>query len=159
MNRHNFLGHLALATAFILMAAFVGQVRRWQNDSKIHREPAVVSQPGPTSISVARDGAEVLVKFKSGTTLDFIRGIARSHNDEVEDEIESVDGLAVIRDGDGLDAREVASEYSELSSVEYAEPNYIIDLEDPAAGRIFHGDELRNAPLASNVFGDLPNDP
>jgi subtilisin family serine protease len=74
-----------------------------------------------------------------------IRNIAFRHHDILEDSIESVDGLAVLRDEDGLTAEEVAEEYNSIKGlVEYAEPNYEITLDrDPSTGtrRVHPNDE------------------
>src|SRR2546423_15294367 len=128
MNRHNFLGHLALAITLIFLAAFAGQIRRWQNQPRPlieTRTEFVLGTP-----YVKRDRAEVLVRFRQGTTMERMRNIALSLNDRIEDRIESVKGLAVIEDEDGLDAEGVAAQYRAMTDlVEYAEPNFTITLE------------------------------
>src|SRR2546423_15113663 len=100
MNRKNLFAHLALATAIILAAAFIGQVRRWRHEWK----SVYVLRAGNDlkTVPVTPTGAEVLVRFKPGTTLDYIRSTASAHHDRLEDEIESVDGLAILEDEDGL---------------------------------------------------------
>ncbi|MBA3440288.1 MAG: hypothetical protein H0T92_10515, partial [Pyrinomonadaceae bacterium] len=127
MNRQNFLGHLALALALILVAAFIGQMRRMQS---WHRQlrPA-------ESVQSARAGAwlyeepawpaeaDVLVRFRSGTSKEAIDNITARFGDRIEDRIESVDGLTAIDDEDGLDPEAVVEEYRALPEVEYAEPN------------------------------------
>ncbi|HEX8096879.1 MAG TPA: S8 family serine peptidase, partial [Pyrinomonadaceae bacterium] len=90
--------------------------------------------------------AEVLVRFKPGTSVEIIKSIAANHNDEFEDEIESVSGLVVIEDEDGLDAESVAAEYRQLANVEYAEPNYEVRLDHEDGGKHRHA----NDPM----FGD-----
>ena len=35
MNRNNFLPHLAIALVLIFVAAFAGQLRKWQKDWKV----------------------------------------------------------------------------------------------------------------------------
>jgi subtilisin family serine protease len=157
MNRNNFLGHLALATAIILLAAFAGQVNRWRRDWRSGRNRAVVSRSDEFATQVIKKkGAEILVRFKPGTTLDYIKGIASAHHDQVQDEIESVDGLAVIEDEDGLEADAVANEYRNLSGVEYAEPNLEISLSDPFIGPVLSGSE---PGLGLELSGNIPNDP
>ena len=61
-----------------------------------------------------------------------IKKIAAKNNDRVEDEIETVNGLVAIDDLDNLDAKAVAEQYSKMTDlVEYAEPNFKIELDDP----------------------------
>ncbi|HYY55875.1 MAG TPA: S8 family peptidase [Pyrinomonadaceae bacterium] len=127
MNRQNFLGHLALALAIIALAALAGQVRRWQQSPSLvtNRPSATVSMPRQRAAS-----AEVQVRFRPGTTVDTMRNIARRFDDRLEDEIEAVDGLALIGDEDGKSAEEVAAEYRSLTGlVEYAEPVGQINLD------------------------------
>src|SRR5215210_5010731 len=133
MNRQNFLGHLMLALALIALAAFAGQMRRWQHHSQgvtVGTTTTMTSSSSGPRRFEKLTGAEVLVRFRPGTTVDRMRNIALRLNDRVEDEIEAVDGLAVIEDEDGLTAEEVAAQYRALSDlVEYAEPNYLIKLD------------------------------
>ncbi|MGB7925060.1 MAG: S8 family serine peptidase [Pyrinomonadaceae bacterium] len=157
MNRHNFLGHLALAITLIFLAAFAGQIRRWQNQPRAKFE---VEYKTETPV-IKREGAEVLVRFRPGTTLERMRNIARRLNDRIEDRIESVNGLAVIEDEDGVNAEAVAAQYRALTdSVEYAEPNFRITLEPE-----FQGDNesaySKRAPaeLDRDVPSGTPNDP
>jgi subtilisin family serine protease len=167
MNRNNFLGHLALALAVILLAAFAGQIRHWQLERSL-APPPPSSEAGQTEEAVDEaeggeqveetedsDDAKVLVLFKPGTSYEAIKSIAETHNDEVKDEIESVKGLALIEDEDGLDAEAVAEEYRHLPSVQYAEPNYQIKL-DPEVGNVNHYDSA--AQLAERVLNKKPND-
>jgi subtilisin family serine protease len=169
MNRNNFLGHLVLALAVVLLAAFAGQVRHWQQERlaapppppKIEvRETDDVSDGAEDGENVDEtdesEGAKVLVRFKHGTSVQAIENLARSHNDEVNDEIEAVNGLAVIEDEDGLDAEAVAAEYRHLPDVEYAEPSYDIKLE-PEIGNVAHYDS--SAELAGRLAANTPNDP
>jgi subtilisin family serine protease len=170
MNRNNFLGHLALALAVILLAAFAGQIRHWQQEQSLNQPPHppnVEVRETDESSAEAEDGddadetedgnaAEVLVRFKQGTSVEAIESIAKSHNDEVNDEIEAVKGLAVIEDEDGLDALAVAEEYRRLPEVEYAEPNYDIKLE-PEIGNVSHYDS--SAQLTERLLNNAPNDP
>lgn len=159
MNRQNFLGHLTLAVAIVIVAAFVGQMRRWERE-RIVRAP---SSPA-TFKKIERDGLiplrsvnerEMLVRFKPGITAEQIGRVAEVYRDEVEDVFESVSGLAVISDEDGLDAAEVAA-YRALPFVEYVEPNYGISLDDPEAeeGSDF---DFGDSPDFSKLAG--PNDP
>jgi subtilisin family serine protease len=130
MNRQNFFGHLALALTLILVAAFVGQIRRWQREASRYDTSIRTAPPATAPILPRRDKAEVLVRFRSGTTLEKIKAaIARLH-DRLEDRMEMINSnLAVIADEDGLSAEAVAAEYRRLPDVEYAEPNFTIQLE------------------------------
>ncbi len=131
MNRQNFLGHLTLALSVILLAAFVGQMRRWHTHSGTcaRYKMAVAVNPEGTD-NIARKKAEVLVRFRPKVTLAAMKEIAAAHNDRVEDQWEEVDGIVVIEDEDNETAEQVAAEYNALSGdVAYAEPNYEINLE------------------------------
>jgi subtilisin family serine protease len=129
MNRQNFLGHLALALALVALAALAGQMRRWQ--PRTHGVLVSGSPGGGFIPGRIPKRAEVLVRFRPGTTVDKMRAVARRLNDHVEDEIEAVDGLAVIEGEDRETAEGVAAQYRSLSElVEYAEPSYEINLDE-----------------------------
>jgi len=138
MNRNNFLPHVALALVLILIAAFAGQLRRWQTQWKerVRIIPAEEKRQTPTnSIETpyeARNiGApEVLVKFKAGVTDEAIERITVGLNDQVEDRIESVPGLEAIDDFDDESADLVAAQYRSLPEVEYAEPVFELSIEE-----------------------------
>ena len=146
MNRNNFLPHVALALVLILVAAFAGQLRRWQKQwrSSVRIMPAASkSRDAWNRDEIVRDDAgsfsepEVLVRFRSGISEATIRKITAHLHDQVEDEIESVPGLEVINDLDDADAEAVVAEYRALPEVEYAEKNYEISL-DHAGGDLKH---------------------
>lgn len=169
MNRQNLFGHLALALAIIMVAAFVGQMRRWERSYKDfgRHDEAVINDPHvrpDISVETAShpEHAEVLVRFRPGTSIDKIRAITARLNDRVEDRIESLDGLTVIGDNDGLVDEEVAAEYRALPEVEYAELNFEIELVEPEVNDIEEG-ESPALPYAGIVAGSpqdsLPNDP
>jgi subtilisin family serine protease len=138
MNRQNFFAHLALAVALVMLAAFAGQMNRMRF---AHRHdappappaarPAVGEEDAPASDFELVGDAEVLVRFREGTTDAEIAAITERLNDRVEDRFEYVEGEAVIADEDGLDAERVAAEYRALPEVVFAEPNFRIEL-DPA---------------------------
>jgi thermitase len=140
MNRNNFFIHLALALVLILVAAFAGQLSRWRKEWKSHlaRIPTAEKKRPATAEEIAlsetRFGRpEVLVKFKSGVSQETIERLTVQRHDRVEDRIENVAGLEAIDDLDNADAAVVVNEYSQLAEVEYAEPNYDIEL-DAAEG-------------------------
>ena len=136
MNRNNFFIHLALAFVLILVAAFAGQLNRWRKEWRSHIGPVPVSEKkrATTSEEIAMSETrfgrpEVLVKFKSGVTQETIERLTAQRHDRVEDRIENVAGLDAIDDLDNADAATVVNEYSKLPEVEYAEPNYDIELD------------------------------
>jgi subtilisin family serine protease len=139
MNRNNFFIHIALAVVLVLVAAFAGQLRRWQHEYKSRVRIMPVEEKtrrAATTEEVAEIEAralarpEVLVKFKPGVSESSIRDITAKFNDRVEDAIESVPGLEAIDDLDNADAVQTAAAYLALPEVEYAEPNYDISIED-----------------------------
>lgn len=141
MNRNNIFIHLALALVLILVAAFAGQLNRWRKDWKAHLGPVPATdkkRPATAeemALSETRNFGrpEVLVRFKSGVTQETIERLTALRHDRVEDRIENVAGLEAIDDLDNADAATIVSEYSQLPEVEYAEPNYDIEI-DVAAG-------------------------
>ncbi|HUQ33695.1 MAG TPA: S8 family peptidase [Pyrinomonadaceae bacterium] len=157
MNRQNFLGHLALALTLILLAGFAGQIRRWQGLRQPTRraELRVVggefgggekSEPATAKVYETESAqAEVLVRFRPGTTLERIKALALKNNDRFEDEFESISGLVALEDEDGLDAETVASEYSTLPDVEYAEPVFNIQMDHASPGKHKHADDEKFA--------------
>lgn len=154
MNRQNFLGHLALALTLIVLAGFAGQLRRWQN----RPQPALSSDFGSPyrerlsereenesteSVSAENDEAEVLVRFRPGTTMEKIKSYLIKNNDRLEDEYENINGLVAIDDLDGSDAEALAHWYAQLEDVEYAEPVYRIHLNHTSPGKHKHADDVR----------------
>jgi subtilisin family serine protease len=141
MSRNNIWVHLSIALALILVAALAGGVR--QLKKTIERSRGQVSAPASKpddqeSNSDEDDDAdkvEVLVRFRAGTTREIIDRITRQFHDEVEDRIESVDGLDVIEDEDGQSAADVVAQYRSLPEVEYAETNSEITLDHENRGR------------------------
>jgi subtilisin family serine protease len=137
MNRNNFLLHLALAIVLILIAAFAGQLSRWRKQWKaqVRIIPAAEKKRASTAEEMALAEArafgppEVLVKFKEGVSQATIDSLAARFHDRVEDRIENAPGWESIDDLDNDDAADVALLYRSLPEVEYAEPNYLIELE------------------------------
>lgn len=140
MNRSNIILQVALAIVIILIAAFAGQYRRWQKEwrSAIRIMPShkeeIVFDRNEVDETPLTSPPEVLVKFRAGVSEDAIRTITSKLNDRVEDEIESVEGLAAIDDLDDAEAESIASEYRTLPEVEYAEPSYSISLYHAGGG-------------------------
>ncbi|HWF90028.1 MAG TPA: S8 family serine peptidase, partial [Pyrinomonadaceae bacterium] len=140
MNRNNFFIHLALAIVLILVAAFAGQLNRWRHQWKsfgpvpvTEKKRATTTEEIALSETTNFSRPEVLVRFKSGVSQETIERLTAQLNDRVEDRIENVPGLEAIDDLDNADAAEVVNEYSKLPEVEYAEPNYDIELDEADA--------------------------
>ena len=141
MNRNKFVLQVALALILVLIAAIAGQFRKWQQ----HWRSATRIMPAASEPYVEFDQEdikeageisrpEILVKFRAGVSEETKREITSRMNDHIEDEIESVAGLAAIDDLDDADAESVAREYRELSEVEYAEPSHEISLHHGGGG-------------------------
>ena len=134
MNRHNFFGHLALAIAAVMLAAFMGQMRRMGDGpvrgTLVKREILEQVEPhaGPEIEAADAEDAEVIVRFRAGISTDEIERLMARLNDRLEDRFEFINNEAVIADEDDLSAEAVAAEYSALPEVLYAEPNYEINL-------------------------------
>jgi thermitase len=148
MSRNNIWVHVTVALALILIAALAGGVRHWKKT--LQRSDRVISGPeqkpddreSKTSAEADTGNAEVLVRFRPGTTRETIDHLTAQFNDEVEDRIESVDGLDVIEDEDGTNAADVVAQYRALPEVEYAEANSEITLDhEDAGGKHVHADD------------------
>jgi len=149
LSRNNIWAHLSIGLVLVLIAAFAGGLRKW------HRRPAAQSKPAESQRGLEQTAesrfeqnqeltrkAEVLVRFRSGIAAEVIGRITARLNDEVEDRIESVDGLNVIEDEDGRSADEVVAQYRALPEVEYAEVNGIITLDHKeSAGKHIHAND------------------
>ena len=141
MSRNNIWVHVTIALALVLIAALAGGVRHWkktlqrsdQSVSRQERKPD--DRESETNEQTDTGNAEVLVRFRPGTTRETIDRLTAQFNDEVEDRIESVDGLDVIEDEDGTNAADVVAQYRALPEVEYAEANSEITLDHEDAGR------------------------
>jgi thermitase len=134
MNRKNFWTHLGIALVVIAMAAILGQIRFWENNrNEVVIEKTTKLKPIAVKRTVKDSQPEVLVKFRPGVSFDEIKKLTAKNNDRVEDEIESVKGLTTIDDLDNADAKTVAEQYAKMTDlVVYAEPNFEINLNDPA---------------------------
>jgi subtilisin family serine protease len=138
MNRNNIFIHIALALVLILVAAFAGQLSRWRKQLKANVQivPAAEKKQPTSAEEIALSETrsfgrpEVLVRFKSGVSRSAIESLTSRFNDRVEDSIENVAGLESIDDLDNADASTVAAQYRALPEVEYAEPNYDIELDE-----------------------------
>jgi len=176
MNRQNFFGHLALAMAVVILAAFIGQMRRMERSHETFEARTVVLAPhGHDHDSDEADDdageledAEVIVRFRPGTSRAAIERITEGLNDRLLDRFEFINNQAVIADEDGLAPETVAAEYRGLPEVEYAEPNSVIELDPPGNAADFEGalrgddDDDDDDPPVVRHPGDggmQPNDP
>jgi subtilisin family serine protease len=137
MNRNNVFIHIALALVLILVAAFAGQLNKLRKQWKPHvMVPAGEQKRASTAEEIALaenrnfGRPEVLVKFKSGVSRETIESLTSRLNDRVEDRIENAAGWESIDDLDNAEAASVVAEYSRLPEVEYAEPNFEIEIPD-----------------------------
>jgi thermitase len=149
MNRNNFLPHVALALILILVAAFAGQLRKWQTQWKQRvriipaeekmREPInnIESAPFEPHDSSA---PQLLVKFKPGVSEEAIQKITQDLHDQVVDEIEAVPGLDAIDDLDDADVQTLVNTYRKLPEVEYAEQVFEIEADDFAPSPVTPSD-------------------
>src|SRR5215510_9854735 len=145
MHRNNFLPHVALALVLILVAAFAGQLRRWQKQWKQQvrimpaaEKPREAINNVDSSVYEPRTGSspEIMVRFKPGVSAERVAEITSGMNDVVEDQIEAVPGLDAIDDLDDADAEEVATQYRKLPEVEYAEAVFDIEADDFAVSPV-----------------------
>lgn len=153
MNRQNFLGHLALALTLVVLAGFAGQIKRWQNKQRetpqrvefgVRHDGRRLETSEEYEIEeVESDEAEVLVRFRPGTSLERIKALVLKNNDRLEDEYETVNGLVAIDDLDDLDAESVASAYRSLPDVEYAEPVFEIHIDHGLPGKHKHANDVK----------------
>lgn len=141
MSRNKFVLQVALAVFLVLIAALAGQLRKvqreWRSAVRImpgSPEPYVVFDPNQVDETRENGAPEVLVKFRPGVSANMINEITARLNDRVEDEIESVPGLAAVDDLDNVEAESIAAEYRALPEVEYAEPSYEISLSHDGGG-------------------------
>jgi subtilisin family serine protease len=146
MSRNIWL-NISIAATLILIAAFAGQLHKWRKNRPA-RQASDTSRPLETADDSDADEegslkTEILVRFKPGITRQSIDALTQRLNDDVEDRIEAVEGLAVIEDEDNRGADEVVAQYRTLSEVEYAEANIQINLDHEGAGKHVHAnDEL-----------------
>jgi subtilisin family serine protease len=156
MNRGNIWVRLTIVAIVVTFAAVIGQIERLRSSLRVsvQETPSIEHPPKKPKRPKFDNDAEVLVRFKPGVSLDAIRQIAGRYNDRVEDEIESVNGLAFIDDLDNADPATVAAQYSAMSDqVLYAEPNFEIRLE-PQPNAVSPQELYAPDPGVS-----LPNDP
>ena len=147
MNRNNFWTHFGIAMFLIGMAAVIGQIVRWESSLK------TVSKQTQKPIAVKRSDAErqpeVLVKFRSGVSLNEIKKIVGKNNDRIEDVFQQEKGWFSIDDLDNKDKSMVAEQYRAMNDfVEYAEPNNEIALDEPAT-----------FPMPEKFVSENANDP
>ena len=153
MNRNNIWIHIGIAVVIVTLAAVLGQIRRWEDALATKSQPSTAAPSTSVDSKTRNSEPELLVRFKPNVSLEEIRSIAAEHNDVVEDEIESVQGLVAIDDLDNADVERLADQYSAMwDLVEYAQPNYEIRLE-PAEN------EPTRRDLVYRSNSGRPNDP
>ncbi len=165
MTREKFVGRLLVVIVLVMFAAIAGEVRRVSNEANSVEDRFAKYEDDWESVEPSRSGKytcggrfeivsepEVLVRFKAGVTPEEIKGITDEFNDVARDHIEAVKGLTVIDDLDDRTPAEVAAEYSSLSEVLYAEPNYEINLEEPPS-------DFNRSPRMNNPVLPFVNDP
>ena len=158
MNRGNFWIRITVVAIVVTFAAVIGQIERLRNSLRVQPQetPVVVDdkRPRPPKKPRVESEPEVLVRFKPGISIDAIRQIAGRSNDRLDDEIESVNGLAFIDDLDNADPVTVAEQYAAMTDqVLYAEPNFEIRI-DPQPNTAVGNDLLKREPGTL-----IPNDP
>ncbi len=159
MKRNNLWIHIGVAVIFIVVAAILGQIGRWQQSLvRKHSQTVTTSKPERSPRSIARTRAqsepEVLVRLRPGVTREDFEAAAAKINDRIEDNLELVNGLYSVDDMDDADPAEVAKQYSQMKDmVMFAEPNFRIEL-DPSENNY---QPVKKA--VSNSNGTLPNDP
>lgn len=153
MNRSNLWINIIIAVVLITFAAVLGQIDRWRSALREapSAEKAATEKPNAIKRSSDETEPEVLVRFRSGVSLVEIRKIAARNNDNVEDNLELVSGLVAVDDLDNEEADTVARQYSAMTDlVEYAQPNYQINLDDP---------EYREVDSSNREIPRGPNEP
>ena len=153
MNRQNFLGHLALALMLIVVAVFVGQLRRWDSKKQESATPRVVvtverEREHETDALAGFGEPEVLVRFREDVSDARIAEITAGLTDRVEDEIESVGRLISVDSLNDEEVGQIVADYSRLPEVEYVEANDRISL-----------DPVESAPLVERFAAQLPGGP
>ena len=152
MNRNNLWLNIGIALVLILVAAFAGQLRRWQKElpSTVRVMPGASKTHdglGPEEMLREDDArlvqAEILVRFRSDVSPERIEEITASFRDEIEDQIEAVPGLQAIDDLDDVGVQRVLEEYRALPEVEYAEENFTISLSHTGGGKHIHATDPR----------------
>jgi thermitase len=154
MNRNTFPLHLVLALTLILLAAYAGQVRRWQTSCKKQFESKTTSKFVTFPDNAERELNEYIVKFRKHTSIDRIKNITNRFNDRIEDRFEFVNGLAVIKDEDNASKESVFEEYRSLAEVEYVEQSFPIQLEDPLTYRAVYPEDILSRIPDDPMFAD-----
>lgn len=164
MNRQSIWIHLTLAITLIVVAALVGQVRRWESSQAKQEKPLVKTKACAMSRSATESEPEVLVKFRSKTTPQEIQRLVARQNDRIEDAIEALnDELVAVDDLDNRSPEQIVEEYRRLSEfVEYAEPNRRIAAEPITLeeNSLLAGEDGKSSfNIGEDEKENLPNDP
>ena len=160
MNRNNLWINIIIAVVLITFAAVLGQIHRWRSAllETNTLDKQAVEKPKAVKRSSDEAEPEVLVRFRSNISMAEVKKLAGRYNDNVEDSLEIVSGLVAIDDLDNADAESVARQYASLTDVvEYAQPNYQIDLGNPEYREVTsRSAEVPGGPSQPNdeYFGD-----
>ncbi|HBR56831.1 MAG TPA: hypothetical protein DEA22_05085, partial [Blastocatellia bacterium] len=160
MNRNNLWINIIIAVVLITFAAVLGQIHRWRSAllETNTLDKQAVEKPKAVKRSSNEAEPEVLVRFRSNISMAEVKKLAGRYNDNVEDSLEIVSGLVAIDDLDNADAESVARQYASLTDVvEYAQPNYQIDLGNPEYREVTsRSAEVPGGPSQPNdeYFGD-----
>ena len=106
MNRNNIWVHVSLAVVLVTIAAVIGQVDRWRSALRTPDSASmsqITDRETDRHIQRSNGDPEVLVRFKPGRQSRNDPRDRRHNHDQVDDEIESVNGLVVIDDLDDAD--------------------------------------------------------
>ncbi|HBE84194.1 MAG TPA: hypothetical protein DDW24_15630 [Blastocatellia bacterium] len=139
MIRNNIWIHIGIALILVTLAAVLGQIDRWRaglRPATSETRDIARSAGKPNAVKRSRSDSEpeVLVRFKPGVSMTQIAKLVARNNDRVEDNVEFVRGLTSIDDLDDADPAAVAAQYTAMTDlVEYAHPNYRIELGTPDA--------------------------
>ncbi len=153
MNRNNIWIHVGLALIVVVFAGVLGQIDRWRNALRSTSDRTQTVKPMTTTRSLQAGEPEVLVKFRAGVSLSQKAAIAARNNDRIEDRIELVRGLVAIDDLDDADPQTVADHYASMTDlVEYAEPNFAIEVDLPEFREVQPTDR-------DDLPDNAPNDP
>ncbi len=168
MNGKNFGFHLIIALVLVSLAAIVGQMVRWSSEKPTYTSSSkdgrgssfgndsLKTKDLTVSRSTTDSEPEVLVRFKPNVSLADIKKLVAKNNDEVEDNIETVNGLVAIDDLDNKSAESVSDQYARMSDlVLYAEPNVQIKLEPNEV----LSDERYDYQNLVEYSKSVPNDP
>lgn len=159
MNKNNIWIHLGIALILIGFAAMFGQIRNWQKQfSERTQRMSIkkVQKPIAVKRTSTESEPEVLVKLKPNVNILEFKEMAAKNNDYIDDKYENIKGWTSIDDLDNDDMEAVAEQYRMMTDfVEYAQPNYEINLDPQEAANVSEDKGLTSL----DDKADAPNDP